>query len=74
MVWSPGLKRPFVMRSPGLPPMEDHFMNTMEGRTPLQRTVPPDPYQGDPEVAGATTGTGAMDADYSYEDDSGWGY
>jgi hypothetical protein len=27
---------------------------------PLQRTVPPDPYQGDPETAGDTGGTDAI--------------
>lgn len=69
-----GLKRPFVMRAPGLPPFEDHMFNTMEGRVPLQRTVPPDPYQGDPEAAAMTSGTGAMDGDFDYSDDAGWGY
>lgn len=66
---TPGLKRPFAYRSPGLPPMEDHTWNEMEGRVPLQRTVPPDPYQGDPETAGATGGTDAIN-------DMGedWGY
>ncbi len=45
-----GLKRPFMTRVAATPPIEDHFMNTMEGRTPLQRATSPDPYQGDPEV------------------------
>lgn len=71
-----GLKRPFFPRLPGLPPMEDHFMNTMEGRMPLQRSVPPDPYQGDPETAGPTDG---IDAIYDYGEpgdnsDVDWGY
>lgn len=72
---TPGLKRPFVPRHPGLPPDEQHFMNTMEGRQPIQRTVPPDPYQGDPETAGATPGTAGI-YDYGIPDDGGdvdWG-
>lgn len=64
-----GLKRPFVMRSPTLPPMEDHYWNEMEGRVPLQRTVPPDPYQGDPESAAATGGV-----DEFQDSGSDWGY
>jgi len=55
-----GLKRPFTARSPGLPPEEEHYWNEMEGRYPLQRTVPPDPYQGDPEVTGDTGGAAAI--------------
>jgi hypothetical protein len=39
--------RPFFYRSAGVPPMEQHSMNTMEGRAPIQHTVSPDPYQGD---------------------------
>jgi hypothetical protein len=39
--------RPFFYRSAGVPPTEQHFMNTMEGRAPIQHTVSPDPYQGD---------------------------
>lgn len=66
-----GLKRPFFPRHPGLPPWEQHHMNEMEGRVPLQRTVPPDPYQGDPEVTGTTDGT---DAIYDMGADEGWGY
>lgn len=66
-----GLKRPFVPRRAALPPDEAHFMNEMEGRYPLQRTVPPDPYQGDPETAGATGGT---DAVYDLGEDVDWGY
>jgi len=55
-----GLKRPFTARQPGLPPEEEHYWNEMEGRYPLQRTVPPDPYQGDPEVTGTTGGAAAI--------------
>lgn len=52
-----GLKRPWFNRVAGLPPDEDHFMNTMEGRVPIQRYTAPDPYQGDPEVGpGDTSG------------------
>lgn len=51
--------RPFYFRSAGVPPTEQHFMNTMEQRTPYQRQVPPDPYQGD--YAGST-----VPADYGY--------
>jgi hypothetical protein len=64
-----GLKRPFVSRHPTLPPGEEHTWNEMEGRVPLQRTVPPDPYQGDPETAGATGGTDAMQ-----DDGADWGF
>jgi hypothetical protein len=64
-----GLKRPFVARQPGLPPFEEHTWNEMEGRVPLQRTVPPDPYQGDPETAGTTDGTDAI-----YDMGGDWGY
>ena len=69
-----GLKRPFVSRHPGMPPAEEHYWNEMEGRVPLQRTVPPDPYQGDPETAGSTGGT---DAIYDLGGDGAtadWGY
>lgn len=66
-----GLKRPFVPRKAGLPPMEEHTWNEMEGRYPIQRTVPPDPFQGDPETAGATGGT---DAIYDMGEDTDWGY
>src|SRR6266567_6413181 len=66
-----GLKRPFVPRRAGLPPAEDHYWNEMEGRVPLQRTVPPDPYQGDPETTGATGGTGAL---HDLGDGGEWGY
>jgi hypothetical protein len=55
-----GLKRPFATRHAGLPPFEEHTWNEMESRVPLQRTVPPDPYQGDPETVGATGGTDAI--------------
>lgn len=69
-----GLKRPFVSRHPGMPPFEEHYWNEMEGRVPLQRTVPPDPYQGDPETAGATGGTGAI-YDLGGDDAAAdWGY
>jgi hypothetical protein len=64
-----GLKRPFVVRQPTLPPFEEHTWNEMEGRVPLQRTVPPDPYQGDPETTGDTGGT---DAIYDYGDGGEW--
>jgi len=66
-----GLKRPFVPRRAGLPPMEEHYWNEMEGRVPLQRTVPPDPFQGDPETAGTTGGTDAL---YDMGDGGEWGY
>lgn len=71
-----GLKRPFFPRRAGLPPAEEHTWNEMEGRYPLQRTVPPDPYQGDPEVTGDTGGTDAL-YDYGGPGDAGdvdWGY
>jgi hypothetical protein len=45
-----GLKRPWKTRHPALPPDELHHMNTLEGRVPIARAVPPDAYQGDPEV------------------------
>ena len=45
-----GLKRPWFSRHAAMPPEEPHFMNTMEGRIPLQRQMSPDPYQGDPET------------------------
>jgi hypothetical protein len=61
---SAGLKRPFLTRTAGLPPEEDHFFNTMEGRVPIQRYTTPDPYQGDPEV-------GADDAPAATGE---WGY
>lgn len=61
-----GLRRPFFTRRPGLPPDETHFMNTMEGRVPIQRVMPSDPYVGDPETAGVDTGDSI--------DDQGWGY
>lgn len=72
-----GLKRPFVPRKAGLPPIEEHSWNEMEGRVPLQRTVPPDPFQGDPETVGVTGGTDAI-YDMSGTSDAGdgvdWGY
>lgn len=64
-----GLKRPWVVRQPTLPPYEEHTWNEMEQRAPLQRTVPPDPYQGDPETTGDTGGT---DAIYEYGDGGEW--
>lgn len=64
-----GLKRPFVARAPGLPPQEEHYWNEMEGRVPLQRTVPPDPYQGDNESGGTTGGTDAI-----HDEGGDWGY
>ena len=45
-----GLKRPWRGRIAGAPPIEEHFMNDMEQRSPIQRATSPDPYQGDPEV------------------------
>jgi hypothetical protein len=40
--------RPFWYRSAAVPPDPGHLaMNTMEGRAAMQRTVNPDPYQGD---------------------------
>jgi hypothetical protein len=45
-----GLKRPWLTRVATVPPDEAHFMNTMEGRLPFQRTVAADPYQGDAEA------------------------
>jgi len=53
--------RPFFYRSAGVPPAEQHFMNTMEGRAPIQHSVSPDPYQGD------YSGTAQDEA-------SNWGY
>jgi len=47
-----GLRRPFVTRVAALPPDELHFFNSMEGRSPISRVIPPDPYQGDPEYGG----------------------
>ena len=61
-----GLKRPFVTRSPGLPPDEAHYWNEMEGRVPIQRTPPPDPYQGDQEAASDSGG--------DLGDGGEWGY
>lgn len=54
-----GLKRPWVTRVPSVPPDEQHFMNTMEGRVPFQRAMAPDPYQGDPEVGAGDSMVGA---------------
>ncbi len=56
-----GLKRPWVSRVAAVPPDEDHFMNTMEGRFPIERVMSPDPYQGDPEV-----GAGDVLGDWGY--------
>lgn len=58
-----GLKRPFQLRQAATPPPGTYTWNTMEGRFPIQRAVPSDPYQGDPE-AGAS-------ANYATSD---WGY
>jgi hypothetical protein len=51
---SPGLKRPFFTRRPGLPPDEPHMFASMESRMPLQRATPADPWQGEPEVGPGT--------------------
>ena len=53
-----GLKRPWLTRVTATPPAEDHFMNTMEGRSPLFRVMPQDPYQGDYEAGDGDTGSG----------------
>ncbi len=58
---SAGLKRPWLTRVAALPPAEEHFMNTMEARVPIQRYTTPDPYQGDPEV-----GPGDAGVDWGY--------
>lgn len=58
-----GLKRPFLTRKAATPPMELHTWGGIESRSPLTRTTPADPYQGDPEVAG-----GAV------VDTADWGY
>lgn len=52
-----GLKRPWMYRVASVPPAEEHFMNTMEGRIPYQRATSADPYQGDPEVGGVELAT-----------------
>lgn len=44
-----GLRRPFFTRAPALPRAEAHQYNSAEGRVPILRSVPPDPFQGDPE-------------------------
>lgn len=56
------LKRPFFYRSAGVPPGEPHARNGMEGRTPLQRTVPADPYPG--EYVASEMDYGYTDGDY----------
>lgn len=56
-----GFKRPWLTRVAGVPPTEDHFMNTMEGRTPMFRSIPQDPWQGDVESGGG-----------DLVDDGGW--
>lgn len=48
-----GLKRPWFTRTAAAPPDELHQYNSMEGRIPITRQLPPDPYQGDPEYLGA---------------------
>lgn len=58
-----GYRRPWFMRTAAAPPYEDHQYNEMEGRIPINRTMPADPYLGDPEA----DGTGE---DTAY----GWGY
>jgi hypothetical protein len=47
-----GMKRPFFYRTAGTAPAEQHTYNTMEGRIPMFRVMPPDPYQGDLESGG----------------------
>jgi hypothetical protein len=56
-------RKPWMFRRSAAPPAEAHTFNTMEGRIPLTRSIPTDPYQGDTE-----TGDGS---DYT---DSEWGY
>jgi hypothetical protein len=58
-----GLKRPWLTRAAAMPPAEDHTYNSMEGRSPIQRSMSPDPYQGDPEAGGGDVVTS-----------SEWGY
>lgn len=58
-----GYRRPWFPRTAATPPLEDHLYNEMEGRVPINRTMPADPYLGDPEADGVG------------EDDAyGWGY
>jgi len=56
-------RRAWRYRRAAPPPPEAHMFNTAEGRIPLTRAIPSDPYQGDTEA-----GDGS---DYT---DSGWGY
>lgn len=61
---TPGLRRPWFTRTAATPPDELHSMNTMEGRSPMVRTVPADPYQG-PESAG-DVGVSDIGPDWGY--------
>lgn len=56
-------RRAWRYRRSAPPPPEAHMFNTAEGRIPMSRSIPSDPYQG-----GAEAGDGS---DYA---DSGWGY
>lgn len=58
-----GYRRPFFYRTAATPPLEQHSYNEMEGRVPINRTMPADPYLGDPEADGV-----GEDSGY------GWGY
>jgi hypothetical protein len=44
-----GLRRPFLLRQAATARPENHAYNSMEGRVPIARTMPADPYPGDPE-------------------------
>lgn len=62
--------RPFYFRSAGLPPAEAHTWNEMEQRQPLQRVIPPDPYQGDyaGSAQGNVAGSYVQGPDFGYSD------
>lgn len=53
-----GYRRPFITRAAALPPDEDHQFNSMEGRVPIRRVIPADPYQGDLEDSGDVDAAG----------------
>jgi hypothetical protein len=59
-----GFQRPWFPRAAATPPAEAHTFGELEGRFPIQRTLPPDPWTGDPESQSF-----APD-----EVDGGWGY
>lgn len=44
-----GTRRPFTLRRAATARPENHAYNSMEGRVPMVRTMPSDPYPGDPE-------------------------